>query len=225
MVTLADLILEARQKADMVNSTFIEDPEWKSYINDSYSELYDILVSRFEDYYSESMPFTLTASGQVQSPPADLYKIRGIDYIASSDRPITLRKFNFEERNRYQVQTTNIWRGTFKKSYRLMGNGIHILPAASAPGSYILWYIPRFTPLNDSTDVLGDVLDFKEYITVDAAIKALAKEESDVVVQMTQKQALKDRIEAMASNRDTQPERIADVRSSYGDEILYPWGY
>ena len=43
--TLANLITAARQKADMINSTFIQDAEWTDYINNSYAELYDILVS------------------------------------------------------------------------------------------------------------------------------------------------------------------------------------
>lgn len=48
---LSELKTEVRRRSDMENSEFIKDAELTNYINQSYVELYDILVSRFEDYY------------------------------------------------------------------------------------------------------------------------------------------------------------------------------
>jgi hypothetical protein len=220
-MTLAELITAARQRADMVNSTFIQDAEWTSYINSSYAELYDILVSRFEDYFTAIQNFTIS-TGNTYTLPAALYKIRGIDFSLTSDSWATLRKYNFDERNRVDNSQARTLRGNFDRQYRVMGSKLYILPEGSATGSYRLWYIPRFTPLVSSTDEASNVLDFEEYIVVDAAIKALIKEESDTQVLMVIKQQLKDRIEAMAANRDTQPERIADVTSSEAGLFLFP---
>lgn len=51
-----------------------------------------------------------------------------------------------------------------------------------------------------------------EYVIVDAAIKALVKEESDPSALMAQEQALLKRLEAMASNRDAgEPSTVADA--------------
>ncbi len=51
-------------------------------------------------------------------------------------------------------------------------------------------------------DQIDGVNGWEEYIVVDAAIKALQKEESDVSVLMAQKAALTRRIEGAAANRD-----------------------
>lgn len=220
-MTLSELITAARQRADMVNSTFIQDAEWTSYINSSYAELYDILVSRFEDYYTAIQSFTIS-SGNTYNLPAALYKIRGLDFSLSSDSWATVRKYNFDERNRVDNSQARTLRGNFDRQYRVMGSKLYILPEGNAAGTYRLWYIPRYTPLVNTTDEASDVLDFEEYIVVDAAIKALIKEESDTQVLMVIKQQLKDRIEAMAANRDTQPERIADVTSSEAGLFLFP---
>jgi hypothetical protein len=224
METLATLTLAARQKADMVNSTFIEDPEWKDYINNSYAELYDLLVSRFEDYYSKSLNFTVASGSTTYALPSDFYKFRGLDYQISGTDYITVRKFNFEERNKINRVLTRGLRGVSDRQYRIMGQNILFYPTDKAQGSYRMWYVPRFTPLANSFDTLGDVMDFHEYITTDAAIKALVKEESDPSALMIHKNELKARIEAMASNRDTQPDRISDVTLYTDADWIIPRG-
>ncbi len=224
MSTLADLILAARQKADMVNSTFIEDPEWTYYINQSYAELYDIMVGHFEDYYSKTQSFTINSGETSLALPSDFYKFRGLDYQLAGNDYITVRKFNFEERNKINRVLTRGLRGTSDRQYRIMGQNLLIYPVDKAPGSYRMWYIPRYTPLVYSYDVLGDVLDFEEYITTDAAIKAIVKEESDPSALLLQKQALKSRIEAMASNRDTMPDRISDITLYTDADWIIPRG-
>jgi hypothetical protein len=55
--------------------------------------------------------------------------------------------------------------------------------------------------VND-TDTFDDQQYWYEYVVVDAAIKALQKEESDCTYLMNQKEALRSRIEVMASDRD-----------------------
>lgn len=224
MYTLADLKLKTRQRADMENSTFIKDTELTSYINASYAELYDILVSRFEDYYSQVVQFTLAGTVNSFPLPADHYKTRGVDFALSDTDYVTLRRWNFEERNRIARTTTRAIRGIADRQYRVMGQNLIVLPVDKAPGNYQLWYIPRFTPLAVDTDVLSDVMDFEEYIICDAAIKCLQKEESDVSVLLVQKQALIARFDALGSNRDTQPDRIADVTQYIDDGFLFPRG-
>jgi len=42
----------AKQRADLVASQFVTDPEWNSNINASLQELFDMLVQKFgNDYY------------------------------------------------------------------------------------------------------------------------------------------------------------------------------
>jgi hypothetical protein len=184
MATLLELKTKTRERADMVNSTFVSDSELVSYINMAYSSLYDILVSRFEDYYSERVPFTLSSSNEY-TLPANFYKLRGLDFNTGGRWNI-VRKWNFEERNLVSDDLTSTY------------------------GSYQAWIIPRITPLVLDVDVTADIMDFEEMIVVDAAIMMKDKEESPVDVLMASKQLLTQRIQGMGSNRDTQPDRVAD---------------
>lgn len=220
-MTLAQLRTAVRERADMVNSTFISDAEITSYINQSYIELYDVLVSRFEDYYSKRTAFTLSSTNEY-TLPSDLYKVRGLDFSLGPNDWATVGKWNFEERNRINRAITRTLRGIFDRSYRVMGQTLIVLPDGQAPGNYQLWYIPKVTQLVNTSDATTDILDFDEYIIVDAAIKCLIKEESDTQVLLLQKQQLKDRIEAMAANRDTRPERISNVRDFNDGDFLLP---
>ena len=65
------------------------------------------------------------------------------------------------------------------------------------------------------------VSGWEEYIVIDAAIKCLQKEESDVSVLMSQKSAIAKRIEAAAENRDAgEPSKVTDV-SNYESFSIY----
>ena len=61
-VALNTLRDEARQRADQVNSEFVTDSELNGYLNNSWSELYDILVSKYQDdYFLTSTSITVTS--------------------------------------------------------------------------------------------------------------------------------------------------------------------
>ena len=224
MTTLAEIREKVRERSDQQNSQFITDAELNGYINNSYAELYDILVSSFEDYYTSIYPFVIASGSSDIAIPSDCYKIRGVDLSYDGTNWVNVAKFNFAERNRIGART-RINVGLLGVNYRLMGDKLYFIPEDRAPGQYRLWYIPRYTPLVNDTDVLSDVLDFDEYIIVDAAIKCLIKEESDPSMLVMAKQALKQRIDSMAANRDAaQPERVGDVSTvanRYGGTTPY----
>ena len=50
-MTLGQIRLAAQQRADLVNSGFVSTVEWNSYITQSAFELYDLLVTAYQDYY------------------------------------------------------------------------------------------------------------------------------------------------------------------------------
>lgn len=221
-LSLGQVRLMAQQRADRVNSNFVTLPEWNSYINQSYFELYDLLVDTYEDYYVTG-PVTLTTDGSNMVPmPNDFYKLMGVDGSPGSTNAfVTLKKFNFIARNRYiYPQLPNTLLGIFNPQYRLVGNNLMLIPTPQAGQSIRIWYIPKLTQLLQDTDILKGISGWSEYVICDAAIKALQKEESDVSVLMAQKGALIKRIEESAMNRDAgQPDTISDTRS-YSDR----WG-
>lgn len=227
-MTLGQIRLQAQQRADRVNSNFVGTAEWNTYINQSAFELYDLLTTLYEDYYVQT-PYIFQTNGtddqyDLSTLVPDFYKLLGVDCgLASNNNAwVTLKKFDFIARNRYVYpQITTTFLGVFNLRYRLVGNTLMFIPTPAGAQFIRLWYIPRMTQLLADSDILDGVSGWTEYIIVDAAIKALQKEESDTSILMGQKQALLQRIENSAMNRDAgQPDTISNTRS-WGER----WGW
>lgn len=221
-VTLAELKERARNRADMTNSNFISDEELVYYINSSIAELHDILIQAYgNDYYIETSEFTTVANQDDYDLPADFYKMRGVDAQINGDNFSTLRQFNFNERNRYDA--FGVWdiNGIPAIRYRLIGDKIRFTPQPDKTVNVKLWYIPVATKLVNDTDTLNDINQFAEYVVVDAAIKMMAKEESDVSVLAAQKAGLIKRITEAAENRDAGDSQ--SVRDIHAENDDYPF--
>jgi hypothetical protein len=233
--SLMSVMLQARQRADRVGSNFVTDPELIGYINKSYYELYDLLVTLFEDYYLATPAIFYTTSNQSRYPLPNgvlpfsdaagasiiarpMYKLLGVDLglNTANNAFVTVNRFNFIDRNRFVYPNSNstIY-GVFNLQYRVMGDNIEFIPPPSANQPVRLWYIPKLRDLVALTDVLEGISGWNEYVITDAAIKILQKEESDVSYLSAQKVALIARINASASNRDAgQPDTISDTRGA-----------
>jgi len=236
-MTLSQLITAAQQRADRVNSQFVSKQEWVSYINQSMYELYDLLITVFEDYYlappiqfmsngstflydlpNGSNQFTM-AVGQAQGTtftPAPFYKLIGCDLALNNatNAYVTINKFNFIDRNRFVYpNTASTIYGVFNLQYRVMGNQIMFIPTPTAGQAIRLWYIPRLNQLLQDTDTTTvGISGWTEYIIVRAAKYALDKEESDTAKLDQEILFLKSRIEESAANRDAgMPDKISDT--------------
>lgn len=231
-MTLLELRTATRQRADMVNSSgvytnsFVTDNELTSYINQSYFELYDLLVTVFEDYYlAPPLSFSTTGVSQLYPLPDGVnytaapkfYKMLGVDLSlnGSANARVTIKKFDFLSRNRYVYpQLTSTYLGVFNLRYRVVGSNIMFIPNPSGGQVITLWYVPALTTLVLDADVADGISGWTEYIITDAAIKCGQKEETDVSVLELQKAALIKRIEDSAMNRDAgSPDTISESRS------------
>jgi hypothetical protein len=229
-ITLASLRTQVRQTADMVDSTFVSDSELNQFIDLSYAELYDILTATCEDYYTlPPINFTIPDGSKTYALPSDFYKLRGLDLsLGGGSNPedwITVHPFQFNERNRKNSIVQRSLNSVNDINYRIIGDSLYFFPEDKAPGVYRLWYIPVRTKLTLDTDTMNGVQGFQQYVIVDAAIKCLRKEESDVQELLLAKADLKQRIEAMAPARDIgRPNRISDVTQGMLDRY-YPYGW
>jgi hypothetical protein len=223
--TLGSIRLQAQQRSDMVNSNFITNTEWNSYINASYYELYDILVQKFGDDYFVATPYTYTTqtNQQLYPLPTDFYKLLGVEIQLNTGSPnswVTLKKFQFIDRNRWSYPNIYTFYGITNLRYRVNGNNLMIVPINQAGQTIRIWYIPRQTLLTNDGSIVDGVSGWEEYIIVDACIKALTKQETDVSVYMAQKMALLKRIEEAAENRDPgEADHVSDSKS-----LNYGWG-
>lgn len=187
---LSDLRLAAQRRADMESSNFLSTSEWNDNINASLTELYDLLIEKFGNHYFVATPYQFTTDGtsQLFSLPLDFYKCLGVDVSTQGGitKWATMKPMNWGQRNEYAAPAA--------------GRGIQ------------LWYAPRFAELVNDTDTADGVDGWLEYVVIDAAIKALTKEESDTSVLEARKDKLVGRIESAAENRDAGfPATVTDV--------------
>ena len=187
--TLAQLIVDVRQRADLLNSQHVTDIELTEYISQSYTELYDMLVSvRGQDYY-ESTRSIMTVGGQSEYPlPDDFYQMIQVETdIAGMKVPM--------------IPFMRVEHG--KWSFLPLSGGRSIK----------MYYVPTCSRLLQASDTAEGINGFEEYVVLDCAMKALEKEESDIQALALRKAQLTDRIMAMAPERDAgMPERIQSIR-------------
>ena len=151
MATLGALRLQAQQRSDMENSPAVTAQEWNNYISLSYAELFDILVGAYGNEYFAAPPFQFILTGsQFYDLPLDFYKLTGVDlqYSGSPSGWVTLRRFEFIERNKYAYpNTATNFLGYTNLRYRLMGDSLELIPIPMSGQIVRVWYIPRPIPL------------------------------------------------------------------------------
>ena len=236
-ITEAKLVARVRQRADMESSLFVSDLEVQTYINAAISELHDILVQTYgQDYYVSSSTFNTVAgtdsypiNSSTSGPNiSDFYKLRGIDAKLNGSDYFTLRPFNFNERNLYQNWGTWSLLGLTNIRYRMVGGNIVFSPKPAGATEVRVWYIPTAQQFDSatpatSTTTFADINGYAEFVVIDAAIKCLQKEESDVSTLIGQKAQMKRRIEEAADNRDAgHPLSVSDIYVA-NDEFMFTW--
>lgn len=245
-MTLGQIRLEAQQSADRVNSNFVTKSEWNSFIRLACDELYDLLITVYEDYnvadpillqtngstYSYNLPNGTLTFLDANNPAATIvakpfYKLLGVDLALqnSQNAYVTVNKYNFIDRNTYLYpNTASTIYGVFNMRYRIVGKKINFIPTPSGNQLVRLWYIPRLTALlkdTDTTDI--GISGWLRYVVVRAAKYALDKEESDSTKQDQELMFLKARIEETAANRDAgSPDTISDTKQSGYGKAGYP---
>lgn len=223
--SLSDFKSRCRQRANMENSGFVDDVELIGYINESISDLYDLLIQKYgEDYYTKPAPYSLNVSGSQNqyNLPTDFFKVRGVDLNLGTNEAISIKQFSMAERNKYRNNYIFSWdqEGVSRARYRIIGRKIWFLPNPSGSASIDIWYIPLAPVLEDDSDEFDAINGWEEYIIVDTAIKMLSKEESDTSALELRMAKLTNRIETAANNRDAaNPMKISDVNSSYDSEF------
>lgn len=205
--TLAALRLRCQEESDNVNQTYISNAEWLSYINASYAELYGRIVTAFgNDYFTQTPAtgYTFVTSGTTQffALPTDFFKLLGVDLqISAPNYYATLKPFSFAERNDLSISNTNI---------------------PTAGQTIRVFYVPKMTPLVADSDTVDGVNGWEELIIIDACIKALAKEESDVSVFMARKAMFEERLNGEIESRDaTGASKTSDSRGKSTRAMRY----
>lgn len=205
----------------MESSQFISTTEWNAYISDSATELYDLLIAAGAFYKLSTYNVTVIPGTDTYSLPSDFYKVAGVDLVLdSTGNAVSLKPFQFADRNSYLFTPTWNVVGLNYLRYLIIGDSIKFVPIPSQSQTVKIWYAPTMTALSLDTDTLDGINGWEEYVIIDAAIKALIKEESDIAALAMQKQAMLKRIEEMSLMRNIgEPDRVVDTSKAMGWEF------
>lgn len=245
-MSMYELMLRMRQTADRVDSPFVSDMELRSFARIAAYELYDILITSFEDWFSQAYAFIPTDGttmnyplpngvdnylggsygGASGTPAPALYKLAGMDLNVNTSTitpsRVTLLKFDFIKRNQYVYpNSTSTIYGVYNMRYRLMGQSLNFIPTPASGQNLIMWYSPKMPRLLKDTDmtIVGQS-GWLRYVIVRGARYMLAKEEGTSTEQLDSELLfLKTRIEQAAQNRDAGiPDTISETRQdpAYG---------
>lgn len=239
-MSLGELRLRSKQCADRDGSDFVVNSEWNSFIRLAMYELYDILMTTYDDWFASSM-FVIQTNGQIANyplpdgatnylggnfngtsgtPAPAFYKLAGMDLNVNSS-PLTpsrvsMLRFDFIKRNQYVYpNSTSTIYGVYNMRYRVMGNNLNIIPTPAGNQTLIGWYSPRLPALLRDTDLTTiGVSGWLRYVIVRAAKYALDKEEGvDTSKLDAEILFLNKRIMDAATNRDTgQADTISETR-------------
>lgn len=236
-INLGYLRYQSQLKADKLHSEYLTTDEWNFNINQSANELYDICVTKYgENYFmAPYLLVPLTGSeayalpnGLLYSGAPAIYKLLGVDVNigGGTSSPnaswVPVSRFNWSDRDRYTTfpGQAGALNNVYQMSYRQMGDSLFIIPASSNQ-TVRLSYVPVLRQMLKDTDMMPfSISGWSEYVILDAAIKAMDKQESfEKVESLTQKKmALIERIETTAANRDAgQPNSVSNTRSTMGD--------
>lgn len=240
-ISLGYLRYMSQLRADKLNSQYLTLDEWNVNINQSATELYDILVNKYGDDYFFAPALLIPLTGLNFYPLPDgsnyltlgipapaIYKLNGVDANISgaNNSPnagwVPLARFNWSDRDKYTTfpGQAGALNNIYQMAYREMGNQLQVLPA-NTNQLLRLWYVPILQQMLLDTDMLPfSISGWSEYVVVDAAMKAMIKEESfdKWNALNASKMALLERIEVTAPNRDVgQPNTVSNVRTTMGD--------
>lgn len=221
-IVKSDIALQARERADMVGSTFVSDAEVLRYADQAWEEFWMILVSKFEDFFLVKADITLTI-GQSYVLPNDFLKIRGVRHANKEFlRRIDLKELPSLFTGLTTQRPTNYYvRGDPDASNAVL----ELVPLPNAAYAMELFYTPVRSMEDMFVGSLRLVALWKQYIVLSVALKLKDKEESDCSVILAEREMLLDLITRSMTPLDS-GEPFAVVQTTqrshyYNDPFLY----
>jgi len=220
-ITVADLEKKIRWRCSQDNSFFVKQDELIAYIDEAATELHDLLISRFADYYIQYADFTTDQGVDVYQLPADFLKLRGLDLI--KDNTYKIEAFPFEERERYvNAKSQSLPFNVMK--YCILGNTILLAPTPQAGLSMRLWYTPALPIITKSNQQLSSFNGWTSLIIASVCAMIANKAEESPTPFLNEKKDIIKRIEEAAQMRDSSGSgRVVDTAGTNDDFNIFPF--
>lgn len=219
--TLTQLIADVRQRADVENSQHVSDAEVTRYINQGIAALHALIVENNEDEYAAEIELSVSSGSTSTNiltgdAPGGPYKILGVDVVHTNGDSFPVRRFILGERAQQDSESRSIY---YQTRYRLRGlNTIIWSPPFEQDVTVRVTYVESSVDLASGSDTYDGRDGWEEWVTLDAAIKVMVKEESDDAQLVRERAIVEARILKQIARRDlVEPNRIRDVQPFGGE--------
>lgn len=209
-ITLTELILRARQRADMENDPFIGDDEWTHMINDEIADVYAQMVNVNDGELFATIAPTLTKIGDNSYQlPSDFMRLVDVN-VYTGNRWVPI--FQADVQDYYQLLSST-FTGDYGVEYFLHLNldqdryELFIFPEKDVNNIGVR-YIQEAPILSLGPDTLNWPSNWHEAVAAGAAAKALIKEESDPSGQVFDRDAAVKRI-----LKDVRTQKVAEIKT------------
>lgn len=176
--SLSDLVEQVRQRSDMEHSEFVSDSEIATYVQASWGELYDLIISECGPQHF--VAFDVYTQG-TDDPAVDYYKVIEVN-VKDEGRWIPVQPRNFPGLDRGDGKVAHSLRAV---EYTVTSDAsrvrsITFLPSLPDGTEVMVTYVPLPWSIdNTASGVLQGFSGWEEYVVCDAAAKCLEKEESN----------------------------------------------
>lgn len=203
--------------ADMRNSQFIDQSglpgtELIRYANLAYKDLYQQIVTAYEDYLVGRYQFSLVPNQDIYPLPPDFYKLNGVDLIYGPNIVFTLEKYMLKQRNEYR--NSYLYNAAFFGpiyKYNVIGGNIEFIPLPQSSNTITLLYTPNPITITSFSDTLSIPIGGDEYMSLHMAAAMMAKEESDAAPLNDKREEVLNQLKNSLRNRDAgSPAYIVD---------------
>jgi hypothetical protein len=217
--TLLELRTEVRQRADMEGSELVSDAELTRYINASSAALWDEMIAASEPDYILSDTIATVAGTNLYQLPDEFYRLAPqTPRIDVGGKWRSLRRLAPSDVARMLNDDTGV-PSHYKLGTISTGDFIGLYPIPDGVYDVRLYYFRHAEVLVADGDVFGGRNSWEEWIVLDAAIKCLMKEESDVSALVGERERVMARIRQAAAHIDmNEPSAVVDL---YRDDSEY----
>jgi hypothetical protein len=198
-ITLTEMILHSKQRADMENGNFVSDDEWTHFINEEISDIYAQMVNVDDgELFASPSPTLAQIGDNAFQLPSDFLRLVDVNIYTNSR---WVPAYEADPQEYFQLLTDN-YTGKYQTSYFLKLNlaqdryELFLFPAPDNTDLGVR-YLPAAEVLSLGSDTLNWPSNWHQAVEAGAAAKALIKEESDPTGQLmdrdkTTARALKD---------------------------------
>ena len=209
-ITLTEMILRGKQRADMENGNFVADDEWTHFINEEISDIYAQMVNVDDGELFAAVAPTLTQIGDnAFQLPSDFLRLVDVNVYTGS-RWVPCNEADPQD---YYQLLSDTYTGKYDTTYFLKLNldqdryELFLFPAPTISEIGVR-YIPEATVLSLGSDTLNWPSNWHQAVEAGAAAKALIKEESDPTGQLV------DRDKVVARTlKDIRSQKVSEIKT------------